>query len=44
MGQPLAQLPWMTGLQNNRAAAANNLRRLGALRNEVRAENQRIET
>jgi Holliday junction resolvase-like predicted endonuclease len=44
MGQTLLQLPWVVGLQNNSAAAINNLRRLGARRNEARAETQRIET
>jgi len=44
MGQTLVQLPWVVGLQNNSTAAINNLRRLGARRNEVRAETQRIET
>lgn len=41
---PLVQLPWVMGLQNNSTAAINNLRRLGARRNEARAETQRIET
>ena len=44
MGQMLVQLPWVVGLQNNSTAAINNLRRLGARRNEARAETQRIET
>ncbi|OLP05091.1 hypothetical protein BLL52_3911 [Rhodoferax antarcticus ANT.BR] len=44
MGQTLVQLPWMVSLQNNSTAAINNLRRLGARRNEARAETQRIET
>lgn len=44
MGQTLVQLPWVVGLQNNSSAAINNLRRLGARRNEARAETQRIET
>ncbi len=44
MGQTLVQLPWVVGLQNNSTAAINNLRRLGARRNEARAEAQRIET
>jgi Holliday junction resolvase-like predicted endonuclease len=44
MDQTLVQLPWVVGLQNNSTAAINNLRRLGARRNEVRAETQRIET
>lgn len=44
MGQTLLQLPWVVALQNNSTAAINNLRRLGARRNEARAETQRIET
>lgn len=44
MGHTLLQLPWVVGLQNNSTAAINNLRRLGARRNEARAETQRIET
>ncbi len=44
MGQMLVQLPWVVGLQNNSLAAINNLRRLGARRNEARAETQRMET
>lgn len=44
LGQTLVQLPWVVGLQNNSTAAINNLRRLGARRNETRAETQRIET
>jgi Holliday junction resolvase-like predicted endonuclease len=44
MGQTLVQLPWVVGLQNNSTAAINNLRRLGARRNETRAETHRIET
>ena len=44
LGQMLVQLPWVVGLQNNSTAAINNLRRLGARRNEARAETQRIET
>jgi Holliday junction resolvase-like predicted endonuclease len=43
MGQTLVQLPWVVGLQNNSTAAINNLRRLGARRNEARAETERIE-
>jgi Holliday junction resolvase-like predicted endonuclease len=43
-GQTLVQLPWVVGLQNNSTAAINNLRRLGARRNEARAETLRIET
>jgi Holliday junction resolvase-like predicted endonuclease len=44
MGQTLVQLPWVVGLQNNSTAAINNLRRLGARRNETRAETRCIET
>lgn len=44
IGQTLVQLPWVVGLQNNSTAAINNLRRLGARRNEARAETQRIES
>jgi hypothetical protein len=44
LGQTLVQLPWVVGLQNNSTAAINNLRRLGARRNEARSETQRIET
>lgn len=44
MGQTLVQLPWVVGLQNNSTAAINNLRRLGARRDEARTETQRIET
>ncbi len=44
MGRMLVQLPWVVGLQNNSTAAINNLRRLGARRNEARAETQHIET
>jgi hypothetical protein len=43
MGQTLVQLPWVVGLQNNSTATINNLRRLGARRNEARSETQRIE-
>jgi Holliday junction resolvase-like predicted endonuclease len=43
MGQQLIELPWIFGLQNNSAAAINNLRRLGARRGESRAETRRIE-
>ncbi len=42
-GSTLVQLPWIVGLQNNSTAAINNLRRLGARRNQARAETQRIE-
>jgi Holliday junction resolvase-like predicted endonuclease len=44
LGPTLVQLPWVVGLQNNSTAAINNLRRLGARRNEARSETQRIET
>lgn len=43
MGRHLFQLPWMMAVQNNGTAAVNNLRRLGARRNEVRDETRRIE-
>lgn len=43
MGQHLFQLPWMMAVQNNSTAAINNLRRLGARRNEARDETRRIE-
>jgi Holliday junction resolvase-like predicted endonuclease len=43
MGALLVQLPWVVGLQSNSTAAINNLRRLGARRNEARAETQRME-
>ncbi len=43
LGQTLVQLPWLVGLQNNSTAAINNLRRLGARRNEAREETRRIE-
>lgn len=42
-GSHLVQLPWIVGMQNNSAAAINNLRRLGARRGQARAETQRIE-
>lgn len=42
-GQLLVQLPWIVGLQRNSTAAINNLRRLGARRDEARAETRRIE-
>lgn len=43
MGRHLFQLPWMMAVQNNATAAINNLRRLGARRNEARDETRRIE-
>lgn len=43
MGRHLFQLPWMLAVQNNATAAVNNLRRLGARRNEARDETRRIE-
>jgi Holliday junction resolvase-like predicted endonuclease len=42
-GATLVQLPWIVGMQNNSAAAINNLRRLGARRGQARDEAQRIE-
>ena len=42
-GKILVQLPWVVGLQNNSAAAINNLRRLGARRDQARDETSRIE-
>ena len=43
LGSLLVQLPWVVGVQNNSSAAINNLRRLGARRDEARQETQRIE-
>lgn len=43
MGQTLLQLPWIVAVQNNSTAAINNLRRLGARRNEAALETRRIE-
>lgn len=43
-GNQLIQLPWVVGMQNTSAAAINNLRRLGARRNQAREETQRIES
>jgi Holliday junction resolvase-like predicted endonuclease len=43
LGTYLFQLPWHLGLQNNSAAAINNLRRIGARRGEYAEENRRIE-
>lgn len=43
MGELIVQLPWLTGLQNNRTAAINNLRRVGSKRAEVKEETTRIE-
>jgi len=42
-GATLVQLPWIVGMQNNSAAAVNNLRRLGARRGQARDEARRIE-
>lgn len=42
-GHFLVQLPWIVGFQNNSTAAINNLRRLGARRDEARGETRRIE-
>lgn len=42
-GTTLVQLPWVIGVQNNSAAAINNLRRLGARRGQARDEARRIE-
>lgn len=42
-GQHLIALPWVFGLQNNSTAAINNLRRLGARREEAWRETRRIE-
>ena len=43
MGRLSFQLPWMMAVQNNSAAVINNLRRLGARRNETKEETRRIE-
>ncbi len=43
MGELIVQLPWLTGLQNNRSAAINNLRRVDSKRSEVKEETTRIE-
>lgn len=43
MGRHLFQLPWMMAGQNNATAAVNNLRRLGARRNQAQDETRRIE-
>ena len=43
MGQTLLQLPWIVAVQNNSTAAINNLRRLGARRNEAASETRRVE-
>lgn len=42
-GATLVQLPWVVGMQNNSTAAINNLRRLGARRQQARDEARRIE-
>lgn len=44
IGHFVFTLPWVFGLQNNSSAAINNLRRLGARRNEVKEETRRIES
>lgn len=44
LGRHLFQQPWMMAVQNNATAAVNNLRRLGARRDEARDETRRIET
>lgn len=43
IGHFVFTLPWVFGLQNNSSAAINNLRRLGARRNQVKEETRRIE-
>lgn len=43
LGRYLFQLPWLMAMQNNAAAAINNLRRIGARRAEAREETRRIE-
>lgn len=43
MGRHLFQLPWMVAVQNNATAGVNNLRRLGARREDARDETRRIE-
>lgn len=43
LGSLLVQLPWVVGVQNNSSAAINNLRRVGARRDEARRETRRIE-
>ena len=43
LGNHMIQLPWMQAMQDNRVAAINNLRRIGARRVEVREETRRIE-
>ncbi len=43
LGRHLFQLPWMQAMQDNRVAAINNLRRLGARRVDTRDETRRIE-
>lgn len=43
LGQTLLQLPWIVAAQNNSTAAINNLRRLGARRDEAASETRRIE-
>lgn len=43
MGRYLFELPWMVAMQNNTSAAINNLRRIGARREEAGEETRRIE-
>jgi len=43
LGQTLLQLPWIVAAQNNSTAAINNLRRLGARRDEAASETRKIE-
>ena len=43
LGRISLQLPWMMAVQNNSVAVINNLRRLGARRNETKEETRRIE-
>lgn len=43
LGRHLFQLPWMQAMQDNRVAAINNLRRLGARRAQAQGEARRIE-
>ncbi|GAC19632.1 NERD domain-containing protein [Paraglaciecola arctica] len=42
-GKHIFQFPWMVAFQNNSTAALNNLRRIGAGRNEARCETAAIE-
>lgn len=43
MGRLSFQLPWMMAVQDNSTSVINNLRRLGARRNETKEETRRIE-